>query len=174
MTRIVTTTYRYKRPPRKRKPAGIGGPAVVTTRSVGNRQKPPPVEDEPEPAVPPPANHDGPTEPAPLPAASAIATALRPGKRLADALDLTPEELQRRGEAAASDRQGKQPDEMHWPNSAPAVTYGLSYGIPHDPAEAGSSARGKSKGCSYAQDRLRPTKVRMLGETTSGLTRPMR
>jgi hypothetical protein len=30
MTRIVTSTYRYKRPPGKRKPVEIEGPAVVT------------------------------------------------------------------------------------------------------------------------------------------------
>ena len=30
MTRIVTTTYRYKRPPRKRKAVEIEGPAVVS------------------------------------------------------------------------------------------------------------------------------------------------
>jgi hypothetical protein len=34
MTRIVTTHYRYERPPRKKaKPAAITGPAVVTTTS---------------------------------------------------------------------------------------------------------------------------------------------
>jgi hypothetical protein len=33
MTRIVTTTYRYKRPPRKRKSAALEAPAVVTTKS---------------------------------------------------------------------------------------------------------------------------------------------
>ena len=36
MTRIVTTTYRHKRPPRKRKPVAIAAPAVVTA------EKPPP------------------------------------------------------------------------------------------------------------------------------------
>jgi hypothetical protein len=29
MTRIVTTHYRYKRPPRKRKAAPLEGPAIV-------------------------------------------------------------------------------------------------------------------------------------------------
>jgi hypothetical protein len=29
MTRIVRTAYRYKRPPRKRKPVGLAVPAVV-------------------------------------------------------------------------------------------------------------------------------------------------
>ena len=33
MTRIVRTTYRYKRPPRKRKAVAIEAPAVVTTKS---------------------------------------------------------------------------------------------------------------------------------------------
>ena len=33
MTRIVTTTYRYKRPPRKRKAVALEAPAVVTTKS---------------------------------------------------------------------------------------------------------------------------------------------
>ena len=33
MTRIVTTTYRYKRPPRKRKAVTLEAPAVVTTKS---------------------------------------------------------------------------------------------------------------------------------------------
>jgi hypothetical protein len=32
MTRIVTSTYRYKRPPRKRKTAPLAGPAVVTPK----------------------------------------------------------------------------------------------------------------------------------------------
>ena len=32
MTRIVTTTYRYKRPPRKRKAVALEVPAVVTTK----------------------------------------------------------------------------------------------------------------------------------------------
>ena len=33
MTRIVTSTYRYKRPPRKRKAVPLEGPAIVTPRS---------------------------------------------------------------------------------------------------------------------------------------------
>jgi hypothetical protein len=35
MTRIVTTTYRYERPPKKRKAVAIDGPAVVRKRDVG-------------------------------------------------------------------------------------------------------------------------------------------
>ena len=33
MTRIVTTTYRYKRPPRKRKAVALEAPAIVTAKS---------------------------------------------------------------------------------------------------------------------------------------------
>ena len=40
--RIVTSTYRYKRPPRKRKAVPLEGPAIVTKRraipSVGEAQ----------------------------------------------------------------------------------------------------------------------------------------
>ena len=32
MTRVVTTHYRYKPPPRKRKAAPLAGPAVVTPK----------------------------------------------------------------------------------------------------------------------------------------------
>jgi hypothetical protein len=56
MARIVTTQYRYKRPPKKRKPAAIKVPEVVTVRDrkrVANRRVP----DNPE-ATPQPANDD--------------------------------------------------------------------------------------------------------------------
>ena len=32
-SRIVTSTYRYKRPPRKRKAVPLAGPAIVSTKS---------------------------------------------------------------------------------------------------------------------------------------------
>ena len=70
-TRIVTTTYRYKPPPRKRKAVAITGPAIVRKRGRADAAVPPP--DEPEPAPPPPANDD--RRPPPPPAAkSAIVT----------------------------------------------------------------------------------------------------
>ena len=34
MTRIVTTTYRYKRPPKKRKAVELDVPAIVTKRTA--------------------------------------------------------------------------------------------------------------------------------------------
>ena len=33
MTRIVRTAYRYKRPPRRKRPVAIEGPAVITGKS---------------------------------------------------------------------------------------------------------------------------------------------
>jgi hypothetical protein len=75
MTRIVTSTYRYKRPPRE-------VPAIVTPRK---RAVLPTDEPKlPPPAAPPPANDDWPAETAPLPAArekSAIVTPSKRGRR---------------------------------------------------------------------------------------------
>ena len=57
MTRIVTTAYRYRRSPKKRKAVAIAGPAVVRKAKVvrlpsGGKAKPEPA------APPPPANDD--------------------------------------------------------------------------------------------------------------------
>ena len=115
MTRIVTTTYRYKRPPRKRKPVEIEGPTVVTTKSsrrpslggrgggrgvptaytTGRRAQ----SSTPREAarVIPPPHHSA--SPANDDRKSAIVTIKRKS-RFGDAPDLTPEERQRRGEAA--------------------------------------------------------------------------
>jgi hypothetical protein len=86
-SRIVTSTFRYKRPPRKRKALPLEGPAVVTKRralpSVGKHK--------PELDVPPPANDDQ---------KSAIVTVKRRPGRFGDAPDMTLEEHQRRGDAA--------------------------------------------------------------------------
>jgi hypothetical protein len=99
-SRIVTHVHRPKRPPRKRKAVAIMGPAIVTKASRRAPADTPPVDDEPEPAAPPPANDDSPAEPAPPAAKSAIVTPRRRGKRNADVPDMTPEEFQRRADAA--------------------------------------------------------------------------
>jgi hypothetical protein len=104
MTRIVTTTYRYKPPPRKRKAVPLAAPAVVMPKrkrvlsTEGKKleptstivQKAKPCNDN----RPDPAPHDNDV------AKSAIVTARTPGKRYADVPDLTPEEHQRRRDAA--------------------------------------------------------------------------
>ena len=59
MTRIVTTAYRYKRPPkRKAKAAPLAVPVVVRKRGRADAVESPP--DEPKPAAPSPANDDSP------------------------------------------------------------------------------------------------------------------
>jgi hypothetical protein len=72
MTRIVTTAYRYKRPPRGKRKTALDVLAVV-------RASEPTADADRKPA---------------------IVTARRPGRRYADVPDLTLQELQRRGEAA--------------------------------------------------------------------------
>ena len=112
MTRIVTTTYRYKRPAKKRKAVVLEAPAIVAAKS-----RRPTWEDQAAAEVPePPAittagqraqsstPHEAtrgasPTNDGRKPA---IVTARKPrGDRgFSDVPDLTPEELQRRGDAA--------------------------------------------------------------------------
>jgi len=80
MTRIVTGAYRYKRPAKKRTAVALAGPAIVRKA---------------KPATRPEAEH--------LPAAGTkptIVTVRRWGKRNADVPDMTPEEFQRRVDAA--------------------------------------------------------------------------
>ena len=66
--RIVTTTYRYKRPTKKRKAVAREGSAVVTTATSPRRK--------PAPDAPSPANNDAPAKPAPAAAKPAIATSI--------------------------------------------------------------------------------------------------
>jgi hypothetical protein len=101
MTRIVRTTYRYQRPPRKRQAVALEVPAVVKTADPAKASKqgrglPP------GPATQPPAPAYDDRTPPPPPAASAIVTIRsRKGAMLAHLLeDMTPEEHQRRGDAA--------------------------------------------------------------------------
>jgi len=91
--RIVTATYRYKRPPRKRKAVPLEGPAIVRKRAPqqasaggvlsGFRTKPPP--------APAPVNDDR---------KPVIVTAKRRPGRFGDVPDMTLEEHRRRGDAA--------------------------------------------------------------------------
>ena len=87
MTRIVTTHYRYKQPPRKRKAVALDVPAVVKAAKVQRF-------------------HDVTSAPQPEPAAEARESAIvtirsRKHAMLAHLLeDLTPEEHRRRGDAA--------------------------------------------------------------------------
>ena len=79
-SRIVTSTYRYKRPPRKRKAVPLEGPAIVGIRAT-----------QASPPTPAPTDDDR---------KSAIVTAKRRRGRFGDVPDMTLEEHQRRGDAA--------------------------------------------------------------------------
>jgi hypothetical protein len=92
---IVTTTYRYKRPPRKRKAMPLRGPAIVRKRGKVDAVVPPDRVEEPAPA-----NDNRPeTSTSMDPPKSAIVTVKRPG-RFGDVPDMTPEEHRQRGDAA--------------------------------------------------------------------------
>ena len=93
MTRIVTTAYRPKRPP-KRKAVAFAGPAIVRKRVRADAAVPPDRVDDP-----PPAN-DARKPDLPETGRPSIVTARRPGAQRVDVPDLTPEEYQRRGDAA--------------------------------------------------------------------------
>jgi hypothetical protein len=99
VARIVTYAHRYKRPPRKRQAAALEVPAVVKVTSKWTT-RPQPAPANPEPAAPPTPTND--PKPAPPPTASAIVTIRRRKHAMLAHLleDLTPEEVQRRGDAA--------------------------------------------------------------------------
>jgi hypothetical protein len=88
---IVTTHYRYKRPPRKRKAVALDVPAIVTPAPTKKRQDPViRLGTKGAEAV----NDNGDRK-------SAIVTAKNPHRRrYADVPDMTPEEHKRRGDAA--------------------------------------------------------------------------
>jgi hypothetical protein len=83
MARIVTYAYRYRRPPRRKKAVALEGPKVIRRRvsEVASPANPTPVTTANEASK------------------SAIVTSRR-RSRFGEAPDLTPEELQRRRDAA--------------------------------------------------------------------------
>jgi hypothetical protein len=83
---IVTTHYRYKRPPRLKKAVALAVPEIVAIpRKKGGKVTAPPAETDAEskPEV-----------------KSAIVTARKRGRRFADVPDVTPEEHRREGDLA--------------------------------------------------------------------------
>jgi hypothetical protein len=91
--RIVTATYRYKRPPRKRKAVPLEWPAIVRARRVGPLERDEGSNVQSQPAT----AQIAPADAAPR---SAIVTAKRRPGRFGDVPDMTPEEHRRRGDAA--------------------------------------------------------------------------
>ena len=112
MTRIVTTPYRYKRPPRKRKPVALDMPAVVAAKSrrpVGGTEEA--AAEVMTLTAYPRSGETGATQPSTPSAAARVAppanddqksaiVTIKRKSRFGDVPDLAPEELQRRGEAA--------------------------------------------------------------------------
>jgi hypothetical protein len=82
-SKIITYVHRPKRPPRKRKSVALAGPAIVRKAKPGNDTRPP------EASVFPPLG-EKPT----------IVMAQSQGRQNADVPDMTPEEFQRRVDAA--------------------------------------------------------------------------
>ena len=105
MTCIVTTTYRYKPPPKRRKPVAI--PQRIVTAKGSRRRV---LEAAAEAEVTARLGKAGDIQPStPLGKAStpatddrksAIATGRKPRSWRSDVLDMTPEEHQRRGDTA--------------------------------------------------------------------------
>jgi hypothetical protein len=85
---IVTTEYRYKRPPRKKQAVPLAGSAITTVKRTRSERK--------KPSPPPPANDDE----KPPPKQPAILTTRPKRGQFGEVEDLTPEEHQRRGDAA--------------------------------------------------------------------------
>jgi hypothetical protein len=101
---IVTTHYRYKRPPRRKKAVPLEVPAVVRAADPAKaRKRATTVRQSDEVAAGrAPANDDRmPVEPSTQRASeSAIVTIRKPAKRYAFVPDLAEEEIQRRRDAA--------------------------------------------------------------------------
>jgi hypothetical protein len=105
MTRIVTTHYRYKRPPGRKKPVALEVPAVVTAKS---RRRPIGEKAAAEMPFAPVSGRKGAAQPSTPYLANAdrkpaIVTARRPRATVSlppGLLPETPEEHQRRGDAA--------------------------------------------------------------------------
>lgn len=114
---IVTAHYRYKRPPRKRKPnpAALAMPTIVTAkkpkphkpgdppirRTSDAAPSPAPTNDDRKPAIKV-ASSDLDREPSRAAYTKSAIVAVRSRKhaRLGDVPDMTPEEHKRRGDAA--------------------------------------------------------------------------
>jgi hypothetical protein len=96
MTRIVHSTYRYKRPPKRKKAVALEVPAVVKAAEPAKARKRVAAADQP-------LTMSGGSEPAAVADRKPAIVTIRSRKHamLVHLLeDLTPEELQRRGDAA--------------------------------------------------------------------------
>jgi hypothetical protein len=103
MARIVTSAYRYKRPPRRKKAVALEGPAIIRAADPAKaRKRARTVRQSDEvTAERPPANDDRkPGQTSTQRASKSSIVTSRRRNRFGEAPDLTPEELQRRRDAA--------------------------------------------------------------------------
>jgi hypothetical protein len=103
MARIVTYAYHYKRPPRRKKAVPTETPAIVRAADPAKaRKRATTVRQSDEVTTEsPPANDDRKqAETSAQRASRSVIAAIRRRSRLGDAPDLTPEECQRRRDAA--------------------------------------------------------------------------
>ena len=101
MTRIVTTTYRYKRPPPKRKAVSLDVPVIVRKSESHDSE----TDDDVDIAAPS-DDDDRPEATSPHHGAKSAIVTIKRKSRFGDAPDLTPEEHQRRGRRCAVARTG--------------------------------------------------------------------
>jgi hypothetical protein len=87
--RIVTSTYRYRRPPRRKQAVALAVPAIVSIPGKRGRK-----------VAAPPAEIAADTGERDPEVKSSIVTVRRRGKRFADVPDMTPEEHRRVGDLA--------------------------------------------------------------------------
>jgi hypothetical protein len=103
MASIVTQAYRYKRPPRRKKAMALEGPAIMRTADPAKARKRSTTVRQSDEATAerPPANDDRKSgETSTQRASKSTIVTSRRRSRFGEATDLTPEELQRRRDAA--------------------------------------------------------------------------
>jgi hypothetical protein len=104
MARIVTSAYRYKRPPRRKKAVALDVPAIVRAAEPAKARKRATTVRQSDEVIAdrPPANDDRKLveTSARRASKSAIVTAHKPGKQHAFVPDLAEEEVQRRRDTA--------------------------------------------------------------------------
>jgi hypothetical protein len=97
MTRIVRTTYRYKRPPRQEKPVALEVPAVVKATDPAKARKP--ASRQGRGVTPAPDNSGSAAPPAAAEQTSSVVT-IRRKSRFGDVPELAPDEVRRRADLA--------------------------------------------------------------------------
>ena len=101
---IVTTHYRYKPPPKRKKPVALAGPAIVTIRDRRNVSSRDDTSSDVKPAAPPASDDrkpaDQPSDEVRSDVRKPAIVTIRRKSRYSDVPELAPEEVRRRADAA--------------------------------------------------------------------------